>query len=53
MDYCVIDGTGETYEKIKPIKFNQIVNNLTEISDYKRQHGLVRPLIKVQESGPQ
>jgi len=48
-----IDGTGETYEKIrKPIKFDQIVNNLTEISDYKRQHGLVRPLIKVQGIWP-
>ena len=31
-----IDGVGETYEKIRrPIKFEQIVSNLTEIKDYK------------------
>ena len=48
-----IDGTGETYEKIrKPIKFKQIVANLTEIRDYKIKRGLVKPVIKVQGIWP-
>ena len=49
-----IDGTGETYEKIrKPIKFKQIIANLAEIRDYKIKRGIVKPVIQVQESGQQ
>ena len=48
-----IDGTGDTYEKIrKPIKFKQIVSNLTEIKNFKVKNGLVKPVIKVQGIWP-
>jgi radical SAM protein with 4Fe4S-binding SPASM domain len=48
-----IDGTGDTYEKIrKPIKFEQIVSNLTEIKNIKVKNGLVKPVIKIQGIWP-
>lgn len=48
-----IDGTGETYEKIRrPIKFQQIVDTLTEIREYKENRGLAKPVIKVQGVWP-
>jgi radical SAM protein with 4Fe4S-binding SPASM domain len=48
-----IDGTGETYEKIrKPIKFKQIIDNLTQIKNYKEKNNLMKPVIKVQGIWP-
>jgi len=48
-----IDGIDDTYEKIrKPIKFTEILSNIKEIHEYKRQHGLHRPVIKVQGIWP-
>ena len=48
-----IDGIGETYEKIrKPIKFEEILNHIREIYDYKQQRGLHRPVIKIQGIWP-
>lgn len=48
-----IDGIGETYEKIrKPIKFQEILDHIKEIDTYKKEHGLHRPVIKVQGIWP-
>jgi len=48
-----IDGIGETYERMrKPIKFNSIVEKLTEIKKIKNDHGWKRPVIKVQGIWP-
>ncbi len=48
-----IDGTGETYERIrKPIKFAEIVDKIKAIKRYKDEHGLHRPVIKVQGIWP-
>ena len=48
-----IDGVGETYEKIrKPIKFNDLLRKIQEISQYKKEHGLNKPVIKVQGIWP-
>ncbi len=48
-----IDGTGETYEKIrKPIKFQEVLDNLTYIHNYKKERGLNKPVIKVQGIWP-
>ena len=48
-----IDGVGETYEKIrKPIKFSDILDHLKEIKRYKEEHGLHKPVIKVQGIWP-
>jgi radical SAM protein with 4Fe4S-binding SPASM domain len=54
------DGVGETYERVrKPLKFNDLLDKLKAIKKYKEEHGLKRPVIKVQgiwpgiaESGP-
>jgi len=54
------DGVGETYERVrKPLKFNDLLDKLEAIKKYKEEHGLKRPVIKVQgvwpgivESGP-
>ena len=47
------DGVGETYEKIrKPIKFKSLLENIKAISEYKRENGLHRPVIKVQGIWP-
>lgn len=47
------DGVGETYERIrKPIKFNDLMANIRAISEYKKEHGLHRPVIKVQGIWP-
>ncbi len=48
-----IDGTGKTYEKIrKPIKFEEVLNNVKGIKAYKDEHGLTRPVIKIQGIWP-
>jgi len=48
-----IDGTGETYERIrKPIKFAEIVQKVQDIKRYKDERGLHRPVIKVQGIWP-
>ena len=48
-----IDGTDQVYESIrKPIKFEQIVSNLTELKQYKLRNNLVKPVVKVQGIWP-
>jgi len=48
-----IDGVGEVYENIrKPLKFNDLLNKIKAIKQYKEQHGLHRPVIKVQGIWP-
>jgi len=48
-----IDGIGEVYENIrKPLKFNDLLNKLKAIKQYKEEHGLHRPVIKVQGIWP-
>ena len=48
-----VDGTGETYEKIrKPIKFQEVLDNIKAIKEYKDSKGLHRPVIKVQGIWP-
>lgn len=48
-----IDGVGETYEKIrKPIKFQEILDKIKAIKQYKDENGLRRPVIKVQGIWP-
>ena len=48
-----IDGVGETYEKIRgPIKFNEILEIVKNIKKYKDDHGLHRPVIKIQGIWP-
>lgn len=48
-----IDGVGETYEKIrKPLKFEDQLNKIKAIRRYKDEHGLKRPVIKVQGIWP-
>lgn len=48
-----IDGVGETYEKIrKPIKFDALLQKIKDIKQYKDEHGLHRPVIKIQGIWP-
>jgi radical SAM protein with 4Fe4S-binding SPASM domain len=55
-----VDGVGETYERIrKPLKFDDLLDKIKAIKQYKEEHNLKRPVIKVQgiwpaiaESGP-
>jgi len=48
-----IDGTGKTYEKIrKPIKFEEICENLRQIKIFKNENNLIKPVIKVQGIWP-
>lgn len=48
-----IDGTGETYERIrKPIKFQELLDKITAIHKYKQERNLHRPVIKVQGIWP-
>lgn len=48
-----VDGVGDTYEKIrKPIKFDDILGKIRAIKQYKDEHGLRRPVIKVQGIWP-
>ncbi|MFC3678329.1 radical SAM/SPASM domain-containing protein [Ferrovibrio xuzhouensis] len=55
LDWITIsaDGVGETYEKIrKPIKFNDLMDNIRAINAYKKERGLHRPVIKIQGIWP-
>lgn len=55
-----VDGIGTTYERVrKPLKFNDLLDKIRTIKQYKAEHKLKRPVIKVQgiwpaivESGP-
>lgn len=48
-----VDGVGETYEKIrKPLKFDDLLSKIKAIKKYKDDHGLHRPVIKVQGIWP-
>lgn len=48
-----IDGVGETYEKIRaPITFNDTLERIKNIKRYKDEHGLHRPVIKIQGIWP-
>lgn len=47
------DGVGATYEKIRgPLKFNDLLEKIKAIKRYKDEHGLHRPVIKVQGIWP-
>ena len=48
-----IDGTGKTYESVrKPLKFDDLLGKIKEIYNYKKEHNLKRPVIKVQGIWP-
>lgn len=48
-----IDGIGETYENIRrPIKYADIVDNISQINIVKQRKGLTKPVIKVQGIWP-
>lgn len=48
-----IDGMGETYDLIRfPLKFDETVKKLKDISDFKKENGLEKPLIKIQGVWP-
>lgn len=48
-----IDGMGETYNEIrKPLKFEETLKKLQDISDYKKANNLNKPLIKIQGVWP-
>ena len=48
-----IDGVDETYNKIrKPITFNKMLRMLNNIKEYKSDHGLKKPVIKIQGVWP-
>jgi radical SAM protein with 4Fe4S-binding SPASM domain len=47
------DGIGETYERVrKPLKFCDLLEKLKAIKQYKEEHKLKRPVIKVQGIWP-
>ena len=48
-----VDGLDEEYEKIrKPLKFNDILQNIKDISKYKKDHNINKPVIKIQSLWP-
>jgi len=48
-----VDGVGETYERIrKPIKFTELLENVTSLKRYKDARGLHKPVVKVQGVWP-
>ena len=48
-----VDGLKETYEHIrKPLKFDDLLDKLKAIKQYKQERGLVKPVIKVQGIWP-
>lgn len=48
-----VDGLGETYERVrKPLKFDELLNKIRAIKQYKEEHQLKRPVIKVQGIWP-
>jgi len=47
------DGIGETYERVrKPLKFNDLLDKIKAIKQYKEENQLKRPVIKVQGVWP-
>ena len=47
------DGVGETYERVrKPLKFNNLLDKIRCIKQYKEEHKLKRPVLKVQGIWP-
>lgn len=48
-----VDGLGATYERVrKPLKFDDLLGKLKAIKQYKEEHQLKRPVIKVQGIWP-
>jgi radical SAM protein with 4Fe4S-binding SPASM domain len=48
-----VDGLGETYERVRrPLKFDDLLGKIKAIKQYKKEHGLKRPVIKVQGIWP-
>ena len=48
-----IDGMGDTYNQIRaPLKFDETLKKLQDISDYKKKNNLEKPLIKIQGVWP-
>jgi radical SAM protein with 4Fe4S-binding SPASM domain len=48
-----VDGLKESYERIrKPLKFDDLLDKLRAIREYKAQHGLRKPVIKIQGIWP-
>lgn len=48
-----IDGVDETYNNIRsPLKFNETLQKVKDISEYKKKHNLTKPVIKVQTIWP-
>jgi len=48
-----VDGLGKTYERIrKPLKFDDLLGKIRAIRQYKEEHQLKRPVIKVQGIWP-
>jgi len=47
------DGVGEAYERVrKPLKFKDLMIKIHAMDAYKKEHGLHRPVIKVQGIWP-
>lgn len=47
------DGVGATYEEVrKPLKFDDLMSKIKDIKQYKEEHQLKRPVIKVQGVWP-
>lgn len=48
-----VDGIGETYEKIRrPIKYSEIIDNISQINIIKQKKNRTKPVIKVQGIWP-
>lgn len=48
-----VDGLGETYERVrKPLKFDELLNKIKAVKQYKEERQLKRPVIKVQGIWP-
>lgn len=48
-----VDGVGETYERIRgPIRFEELLQKIKDIKQYKEENGLERPVIKIQGIWP-
>jgi len=47
------DGINETYERVrKPLKFDDLLDKIKSIKQYKDEHNLKRPVIKIQGIWP-
>lgn len=48
-----IDGTGEIYNKIRsPLMFDETLQKIKDISNYKKINGIIKPVIKIQTLWP-